>query len=67
MRVGFHQPSHAKVTYLGSTIANQQHIVAGEVSVNDIMRVEVGQSLSNIMGNAHLNMKENGGGSHLAL
>ena len=28
-----------------STAANQQHIVAGEVPVMDIMRVEVGQSL----------------------
>ena len=61
MRVGFHQPSHAKVTHLVSTIANQQHIVAGEVSVNDITRVEVGQSLGHVKGNVHLNMEGEGG------
>ena len=44
-----------------STAANQQHIVAGELSVKDIMRVEIRQSLGHVMSGVHLNMEGEGG------
>ena len=49
--------AHAKVSDLGSVAgAYQQHIVAGEVSVDDLIGVEVGQRECNVMADVHLHV-----------
>ena len=47
--------AHAKVGHLGS-VAYQQHVVAGEVSVDDVIGVEVGQRECNVVADVHLHV-----------
>ena len=47
--------AHAKVGHLGS-VAYQQHVVAGEISVDDVIGVEVGQRECNVVADVHLHV-----------
>ena len=49
--------AHAKVGHLGSVARTyQQHVVAGEVSVDDVVGVEVGQCECDVVADVHLHV-----------
>ena len=51
--------SHSKIGHFGPHIANQQHIIAGEISVDDAIGMEKCEGQSNIMADVDLDMVRN--------
>ena len=65
-RVGLRQLGHAKVGHLGlAAPTSEENIVAGEVTVDDVVAVQVGQSQSHMVGNVDLDVVGEGGGGSL--
>ena len=60
-RVTAQQLGHAKVGHLGSPAADQEDIVAAEVSVQHLVVMEVGESLCHIVTNVHLHVERERG------
>ena len=60
-RVHAYQFGHAKVGHLCSAaFTNQQDVVAGEISVDDVVRVKVGQGECHIMTDVELGVVREG-------
>ena len=59
-RVTTQQFGHAKVGHLGSPAADQEDIVAAEVTVQYLVAMEVGESLCHIVANVHLHVERKG-------
>ena len=59
-RVDLFQPGHAKVCHLGPAVSQQQDVVAGEVSVLDVVGVEVSQGSGHIQTQVQLQVKWQG-------
>ena len=53
-RVGFHHLGHAEVSHLGLATSIDENVVAGEVSVEDVVGVQVGEGQRDVMRDAHL-------------
>ena len=56
-RVTTQQLGHAKVGHLGSPAADQEDVVAAEVSVQHLVVMEVGESLCHVVANTHLHVE----------
>ena len=60
--VGLHHLGHAKVGHLGlDASSSQENVVAGEVAVDDVVAVQVGQGESNVVGQVDLEVVGEGG------
>ena len=55
-RVGFHHLGHAKVGHLGLATSIEKNVVAGEVSVDDLVGVQVGEGQHDVVRDAHLHV-----------
>ena len=55
-RVGFHHLGHAEVSHLDLATSIQQNVVAGQVSVEDVVSVQVGEGQRDVVRDAHLHM-----------
>ena len=55
-RVGFHHLGHAEVGHLGLAAGIQENVVAGEVSVEDVIGVQVGEGQRDVVRDAHLHV-----------
>ena len=55
-KVGFHYPGHAEVGHLGLAAGIQQNVVAGEVSVEDVVGVQVSEGQRDVMCDVHLHV-----------
>ena len=65
-RVSLHHLGHAKVGHLGlAAPTSEENVVAGEVAVDDVVAVQVGQSQSHMVGNVDLDVVGEGGGGSL--
>ena len=60
-RVTAQQLGHAEVGHLGSPAADQEDVVAAEVSVQHIVVMEVGKSLCHVVANVHLHVERERG------
>ena len=60
-RVSAQQLGHAKVGHLGSPAADQEDVVAAEVSVQHLVVMEVGESLCHVVTNVHLHVERERG------
>ena len=64
--VGLHHLGHAKVGYLGlDASSSQENVVAGEVAVDDVVAMQVGQGKSNVVGQVDLEVVGEGGSGSL--
>ena len=52
-RVGFHHLGHAEVSHLGLAAGIEENVVAGEVSVEDVVGVQVGEGQRDVVRDAH--------------
>ena len=65
-RVGIRHLRHAKVCHLGlDAPTSEENVVAGEVTVDDVVAVQVGQSQSHMVNNVDLDVVGEGGGGSL--
>ena len=65
-QVGLRYLGHAKVGHLGlAAPTSEENVVAGEVTVDDVVSVQVGQSQSHMVGNVDLDVVGKGGGGSL--
>ena len=55
-RVGFHHLGHAKVGHLDLAASIDENVVAGEVSVEDVVGVQVGEGQRDVVRDAHLHV-----------
>ena len=66
VRVGLHYFGHAKVGHLGlAALTSEENVVAGEVAVDDVVVMQVGQSQGHMVGNVDLDVVGEGGGGLL--
>ena len=61
VRVGFHHLGHPEVGYLGLAAGIQQNVVTGEVSVENVVFVQVGEGQRDVVRDAHLHVVEKRG------
>ena len=61
VRVTAQQLGHTKVCHFGSPAADQEDIVAAEVSVQHLVVMEVGKSLCHVVANVHLHVERERG------
>ena len=55
-RVGFHHLGHTEIGHLDLAASIDENVVAGEVSVEDLVGVQVGEGLRNVVCDAHLHV-----------
>ena len=55
-RVGFHNLGHAEIGHLDLAASIDENVVAGEVSMDDLVGVQVGEGLRNVVCDAHLHV-----------